>query len=77
ANHQTGAVSLGRPLPVFFIYWTVDVVDGELRDLEDVYDEDSALINALHTVSRTPHTRGWLDSDRRPSHLRPSQDGGT
>ncbi|MEE3041812.1 MAG: L,D-transpeptidase family protein [Candidatus Latescibacterota bacterium] len=77
ANHQTGAVSLGRPLPVFFIYWTVDVVDGELRDLEDVYDEDSALINALQTVSRTPHTRGWLDSDRRPSHLRPSQDGGT
>ncbi len=56
---ETGTVYLPQPLPVFFIYWTMDVQDGQLRELEDIYTEDAALIEALRRSGSTPHTRAW------------------
>jgi L,D-transpeptidase YcbB len=60
--HKTGVVSLQRPLPVFFIYWTLDVVDGQLRRLTDVYGEDAQLIEAWRLATATAQTRSWNES---------------
>ncbi|MBT6146577.1 MAG: L,D-transpeptidase family protein [Gemmatimonadetes bacterium] len=56
---ETGTIHLAEPLPVFFIYWTVDVLDGQLRQLADIYAEDAALMAALEISTSSAHTRAW------------------
>lgn len=55
----SGTIHLAQPLPVYFIYWTVDVVDDQLRVLRDVYAEDATLTAALARATAAPHTRTW------------------
>jgi murein L,D-transpeptidase YcbB/YkuD len=76
AAHKTGVVSLQRPLPVYFIYWTLDVVDGQLRPLADVYGEDDQLIEAWRLATATAQTNSWNESAMLQG-LRPSAFGGT
>jgi len=67
---------LQRPLPVYFIYWTLDVVDGQLRPLADVYGEDDQLIEAWRLATATAQTNSWNESAMLQG-LRPSAFGGT
>ena len=49
ANGQSAQVELERPIPVYILYYTVEVNDeGEVMFLRDIYDRDPALMTALN-----------------------------
>ncbi len=75
SSEKTGRVALKVPLPVYFIYWTMDVVDGQLRHLDDIYGEDDPLVKAWRRAVAIPHTCSWIRSATSP--LRSTPFGGT
>ncbi len=45
---QTRRISLAKPVPIYLVYWTVQVEeDGEVHFKRDPYDQDRALLQAL------------------------------
>jgi L,D-transpeptidase YcbB len=48
AARQTRRISLANPVPIYLVYWTVQVEDdGEVHFKRDPYDQDGALLKAL------------------------------
>jgi L,D-transpeptidase YcbB len=49
-NHQ---VNLPKKLPVYIVYFTTYVQDGQLHFGNDLYDRDSKLVTELESVAQT------------------------
>lgn len=48
AARQTRRISLANPVPIYLVYWTVQVEDdGEVHFKRDPYEQDGALLKAL------------------------------
>ena len=54
-THQTQRIELDRPVPVYFLYWTVlPGEDGQIEFRPDRYGRDKVLIAAMTNRDRTP-----------------------
>lgn len=64
---ETKTVFLSEPLPVLLLYWTLSVEDeGQARFLQDVYERDPAVLDALNAgfeVSLPSGMPSWAEED--------------
>lgn len=62
---ETKTVSLSEPLPVLLLYWTLAVEEeGPARFLQDVYDRDQTVLDALNapfSVSTPSGLPSWAE----------------
>lgn len=59
ATGREHVVTVTEPVPVYVLYWTAFVDNGDLQFRRDIYDQDSVLIAALH---RSQSARSRLTS---------------